>query len=169
MLSLILFRHGKSDWDASFDNDHERPLADRGRDAARTMGRLLTRTHQVPELAVSSSALRARDTLHLAARAGHWKSAMRIDSALYETSPGEVLHWIRGLQDNPACLLLTGHEPTWSLLAGRLIGKARLKIPTATMLRMDFAAEDWSQIDYDAGELRWLITPKIAARLNGGK
>lgn len=169
MLSLILFRHGKSDWDASFANDHERPLADRGRDAARTMGRMLTRTHQVPELAVSSSAQRARDTLHLAARAGHWKSAMRIDSALYESSPGEVLHWLRALQVNPACLLLTGHEPTWSSLAGRLVGKANIKIPTATMLRVDFAIEDWSQIDYASGELRWLITPKIAAGLGADK
>ena len=169
MLSLILFRHGKSDWDASFANDHERPLADRGRDAARTMGRLLTRTQQVPELAVSSSARRARDTLQLAARAGHWTSAMRIDSALYESSPGEVLHWIRALEDNPACLLLTGHEPTWSSLASRLVGKANMKVPTAAMLRVDFDTGDWSQIDFATGELRWLVTPKIAAKFGGDK
>ena len=48
MLSLILFRHGKSDWDAPYANDHERPLANRGKEAARCMGRLLSHTRQVP-------------------------------------------------------------------------------------------------------------------------
>ena len=30
MLSLILFRHGKSNWNAMYDKDYERPLAERG-------------------------------------------------------------------------------------------------------------------------------------------
>ena len=74
MRSLILFRHGKSDWDAPFASDHERPLTNRGKEAARLMGRFLQQTGQIPDLAVSSSAQRARDTQQLAARAGHWKS-----------------------------------------------------------------------------------------------
>lgn len=169
MLSLILFRHGKSDWDAPFANDHERPLADRGKEAARCMGRLLTQTRQIPGLAVSSSAQRARDTLHLAARAGHWKCPLRIDSALYEAAPGTVLSWIRGIEETPDCLLLTGHEPTWSELAGRLVGKAVMRVPTAAMLRIDFEAETWQQIDFGAGELRWLLPPKVVCRLKGAK
>lgn len=169
MRSLILFRHGKSDWDATYANDHERPLASRGIEAARLMGRFLQQTHQVPDLAVSSSALRARDTLHLAARAGHWQTAMRIDSALYESSPGQVVQWVRALDDDPECLLLTGHEPTWSDLAGQLIGHAVLKVPTAAMLRIDFAIAAWRSIDVGSGELRWLLPPKLIARLKGVK
>jgi len=169
MLSLILFRHGKSDWDAPFANDHERPLASRGKDAARCMGRLLTHTRQIPDLAVSSSAQRARDTLHLAARAGHWKCPLRIDSALYEATTAAMLAWIHCLDTTPECLLLTGHEPTWSELGGRLIGKATLRVPTGAMLRIDFEAEDWTQVDFGSGELRWLLPPKIVCRSKGGK
>ena len=170
MLNLILFRHGKSDWDAPFANDHERPLSSRGKDAARLMGRMLSRTQQVPDLAVSSSALRARDTLHLAARAGHWKTPMRIDSALYESSAGDVLNWMRSINESPERLLLTGHEPTWSDLAGRLVGgKSLLRVPTGAMLRIDFDADSWSEVEFASGELRWLLPPRMVGRLCGGK
>jgi phosphohistidine phosphatase len=165
MRSLILFRHGKSDWDAPFTADHERPLAPRGREAARHMGRLLRQTGQLPDLAVSSSAVRARDTLHIAVRAGHWPCPVRVDEALYETSPGATLDWLRRLEGDPQCLLLTGHEPTWSALAGLLIGGGSLRVPTATLLRIDFETEQWSGISAGDGELRWLLPPKLACRL----
>lgn len=167
MRTLILFRHGKSDWDASYATDHDRPLAERGRDAAQVMGRLLAQVDQVPELAVSSSAVRARDTLQLAARAGGWTSMIRIDSGLYATSADEVLRWMHALGRSPANLLLTGHEPTWSDLAGQLIGHAIMRVPTACMLRIDFACDNWQSVDFGSGELRWLIPPKLVGKLKG--
>jgi len=165
MRSLILFRHGKSDWDAPYSTDHERPLTSRGKEAARCMGRLLTQTRQVPHLAVSSSAQRARDTLHLAAQAGRWHCPMRIDSALYESTARNVLDWVKALQENPECLLLTGHEPTWSGLASLLIGRALIKVPTGAMLRIDFDIDSWQEIDAGQGELRWLLPPKLAQKI----
>ena len=169
MLSLILFRHGKSDWDAPYAEDHERPLASRGREAARCMGLLLTQTKQTPDLAVSSSAVRARDTLRLAARAGNWKGPMRIEDALYESSPNALLSWVKALDEDPECLLLTGHEPAWSAFAGRLIGKAAIRFPTAAMLRIDFEAERWQEVEFGQGELRWLMPPKVICRFKPGK
>lgn len=167
MRTLILFRHGKSDWDAPYDTDHERPLAARGRDAAKTMGHLLDQTDQVPGLAVSSSAVRARDTLQLAARAGNWASTIRIDGALYETSADGVLRWIHALEDSSESLLLTGHEPTWSGLAGRLIGHAIIRVPTGAMLRIDFGCDSWQAVEFGSGELRWLIPPKLIGKAKG--
>jgi phosphohistidine phosphatase len=169
MRSLILFRHGKSDWDAPYNDDHERPLASRGKEAARVMGNLLRLVDQVPDLAVSSSAVRARDTLHLAAHAGRWPSRLLIDGALYESTPADVLRWINALDDNPECLLLVGHEPTWSGLAGQLIGHGRLKVPTAAMLRIDLDGDSWRSVEFGHGELRWLIPPKLVPRQPGNK
>ncbi|MCB1725494.1 MAG: histidine phosphatase family protein [Gammaproteobacteria bacterium] len=170
MLTLVLLRHGKSDWDAPHDSDHERPLTHRGRDAARAMGKVLARLDQIPDLAVSSSAVRARDTLQFAARAGRWKTTMRTDGALYDSSAADVLVWIKAIDEAPANLLLVGHEPTWSELAGRLIGgEALLRVPTGAMLRIDFDADAWAQIAFGDGELRWLMPPRVATRLLGGK
>lgn len=169
MRSLILFRHGKSDWDAPYGSDHERPLANRGEEAAMCMGRLLSQAGQVPELAVSSSALRARTTLQLAVRAGRWHCPIRIEDALYGSSAGGILNWIRDLADDPESLLLTGHEPTWSDLAGRLVGDANIRVPTGTMLRIDFETQSWRKIDFGLGQLKWLIPPKFGCRTKAGK
>lgn len=165
MRSLILFRHGKSDWDAEYGEDHERPLAQRGIEAARCMGKMLSQSQQVPELAISSSAVRARATLQLAARAGRWQCPLRIEDALYDNTYSGVSAWIKTLEDNPESLLLTGHEPTWSMLAGHLIGKAMLRIPTATMLRIDFDIQSWRELTFGSGELRWLAPPKMICKL----
>ncbi len=169
MRSLILFRHGKSDWDAPYDSDHERPLANRGKDAAACMGRLLSESGQVPELAISSSAVRARTTLQLAVRAGNWECPIRIEDALYGSSRAAVLRWIRSLPENPESLLLTGHEPTWSELAGGLIGDANIRVPTGAMARIDFEIPNWQSIDFGMGELKWLIPPKFLCRSKSRK
>jgi len=161
MRSLILFRHGKSDWDAHYASDHERPLANRGKEAALCMGRMLSQAGQLPQLAVCSSALRARATLQLAVRAGRWHCPMRIEDALYGSSAERTLSWIQALDENPECLLLTGHEPTWSELAGRLIGEAALRVPTASMLRIDFEIESWRHIKFGRGQMKRLIPPKL--------
>lgn len=167
MRTLILLRHGKSDWDAAYAADHERPLAQRGREAARCIGRLLRHIDQVPDLAVTSSAVRARDTLQRAVRAGHWHCPVRVEPALYESSPESIVVWLRALKDNPESLLLTGHEPTWSTLAGRLVGGARLRVPTGCVLRIDFDIDDWSAVAEGSGELLWLMPPKAVCRLQG--
>jgi len=70
MKTVLLFRHGKSDWYADYDWDHNRPLAKRGRKAARAMGRWLAETGPLPESIVSSSAKRAQQTLKRARKAG---------------------------------------------------------------------------------------------------
>jgi phosphohistidine phosphatase SixA len=40
-------------------------------------------------------------------------------------------------------VVLVGHEPAWSTGAQLLTGAARIGLPTAAMLRLDFDAERW--------------------------
>ena len=70
MKTLLVMRHAKSDWGAPLGDDHERPLADRGVKAARRMGCFLTDSGSVPQLVISSTAVRARTTAELAAEPG---------------------------------------------------------------------------------------------------
>lgn len=162
MLSLILFRHGKSDWDAPFDLDHDRPVAKRGREAAKCMGKMLRDAGEVPELVVTSSAVRARETLRYAAQAGNWDSEIRVEPVLYDTTPDAVLAWLNTIDTRTERLLLVGHEPTWSMLASELVGGGALRVPTGTMARIEFVnAERWSQVGFGMGQLRWLLPPKL--------
>ena len=43
MKSIILFRHGKSEWNIEYDTDHNRPLASREIKAAKLFLKLIVR------------------------------------------------------------------------------------------------------------------------------
>lgn len=162
MLTLILFRHAKSDWDAEFNLDHARPLNSRGLKTARQMGRFLTKTGHHPNLAIASSARRATETLRLAAEQGTWDCPLRFEDRLYESTPETTVQFLHELDCDARMLVLVGHEPTWSALAGRLVGAScHIRIPTGAMARIDFTHDNWADIRYGSGELRWLVPPKV--------
>ncbi len=158
---LIFFRHGKSDWDATLSRDHDRPVAERGVVAAKAMGKLLAAMDKVPDLAITSSAVRARTTLELAAKAGNWACPTAVTEDLYEVEVDQVLNFIHQQADSCSSLMLVGHEPTWSETISYLIGGGTVRVPTAAMACVEFELETWSQIDYGRGTLLWLLPPKL--------
>ena len=163
-LSLILFRHGKSDWQVDYgDDDLRRPLSKRGRHAARAMGRFLSGAGQVPAMALTSPALRARDTLELAMKAGSWSCEVALCPALYGDVT-DVMGAIAEVSSAIRSLLLVGHQPTWSAAAQVLTGATGIVLPTAAMLRIDFQAERWHDIRKDTAQLIWLVPPRLLSR-----
>jgi len=158
---LFLFRHGKSDWDAAFSSDHERPLSLRGERDAQNMGMLLAASGTpLPQLVICSTAVRARATLDLALRAGDWSPEVVMSEELYASSPEKVLQLVRKLPAKKERVMLVGHEPTWSELIRRFTG-GRVRMPTAAMARIDFPLSRWEELDFDQGELVWLHQPRF--------
>lgn len=160
MKTLLLFRHGKSDWDVEYGRDHARPLADRGRKSAKKMGRFLVSARCTPERALSSSAARARETLALASEAGGWDGVpTTVSDNLYAASPQAVLREIQKTPDDSAFLVVTGHEPTTSGLVALLIGGGYVEIKTGTIARIDVNVDRWADIREGRGALAWLMPP----------
>lgn len=158
---LILFRHGKSDWNTETSADHDRPVAKRGIKAAKVMGRLLTLAHRAPDSVVTSSAVRARTTVELAAEAGNWTCPIRVTDDLYEATPAKVLQVMHQEPDTTHTLLFAGHEPTWSEMAARLIGGGNIEFPTAAMACIGFEIPSWTAANFGAGTLQWFLRPKF--------
>lgn len=143
MHRLLLMRHGKSDWDADFDEDHERPLAKRGVRAAKAIGRLLQSMGEVPDLVVASPAVRARSTAELAHDAGRWDCEIVHDESLYDATTEDTLAAVARHGEGVARLMLVGHDPTWSQLLTRLTG-ARAPVKTASVAAVDLVGCDWT-------------------------
>ena len=161
MKTIFIFRHGKSDWNADYSTDHERPVAPRGRRAARLMGRFLRHSGQIPDLVITSSAVRARSTAELAAEAGEWPAALQIEPRLYGANASTVLERIRAQPESLESVMLVGHEPTCSACVGLLSGASNVRFPTAAMARIDFNVDSWERIRPENGQLIWLLPPKI--------
>ena len=158
---LILFRHAKSDWDASWANDHERPLAKRGVQAAKKMGRFLSSTAQLPQLILSSTARRALNNVELAAEAGYWNIPIITTDRLYGISPESAIELLREQDESYDSVMLVGHEPVWSELASLLIGGGQIRFPTATMCVMRLHCLNWKSVKPGVAELSWMVKPKL--------
>lgn len=156
-----MLRHGKSDWDATYETDHDRPLAKRGKRGADAVGRLLARLDQIPDRVVSSSARRAHDTAVRAITAGGWEREVVIEPALYGAASTDVLDVVRELEDRWSSVLVAGHEPTCSAFISLLAGGGRVRMVTAAVARIDCDVAIWSRIEPGGGALKWLVTPRL--------
>jgi phosphohistidine phosphatase len=160
MAELILLRHGKSDWEAEPDgDDRRRPLARRGERSARRMGRFLVEAGHLPELAVTSPARRAEDTLRIAQGAGGWEGEVRRSEALYTGGVPGLLEVVGAAPSEVGTLLVVSHEPTCSQAIAVLTGGCRLRFPTAAMACIEL--EDWPQAGRAGGSLAWFVVPRL--------
>jgi phosphohistidine phosphatase len=138
-------RHAKSDWAADFESDHDRPLNPRGVEAAGQMGRLLTDLGQVPDMVISSTALRARSTAQLAARSGGWGIDDTLEPGFYGTGPDTVLEIVRRVDDAER-LLIVGHQPTWGMIV-RALTDEHVEMKTATVALVELPIDSWAELD----------------------
>lgn len=162
--TLLLMRHGKSDWAASFATDHERPINRRGRRASAAMGAWLSGIGAQPEVVVSSSAIRARTTAERAILAGGFDAPLTIEPAIYEASARDLVEVVVALPAEAETAMLVGHEPGMSSLIALLTG-ASVRFPTAALARIDLEVESWEATRPMSGTLAWLQLPR---QLNGG-
>ena len=68
MKTLLVLRHAKSSWKDANLEDHDRPLNKRGKKTAPKMGKLIKDEKLVPDLMISSTALRAKKTAEAVAK-----------------------------------------------------------------------------------------------------
>lgn len=160
MRRLILFRHGKSDWEADYDGDRERPLSERGKRAAATMGMLLRDIGETPDRIISSTAVRAESTAELARLSGGWSGPLELDDALYGGSPEGALAVAADRGGDAERLMLVGHEPTWSMLTTRLTG-GRVDVRTGSIIGIDLPVAEWAKAPGAAGRLAYALHPRM--------
>ena len=158
MPTLLVLRHGKSDWGADYGVDAERPLARRGRRAAKKIGRHLAGVGPHPTLALTSPAVRARDTLDRVISVAGFDCPVRIADSFYGHGTTAVLDELRRLEGSPETVLIVGHEPIWSDLIATLTGRL-VEFPTAALARLDFDAR-WADLRQGDAVLTWLVLPR---------
>jgi phosphohistidine phosphatase len=160
MKTLILLRHGKSDWSSEAD-DRERPLTKRGRSSADAIGAFLTGAGEMPDAVVTSPARRAADTAARAAAAGTWTCRLRTNELLYGAEAFTVLDVARSEPDTTERLMLVGHEPTSSDTLALIVGGGRHRFPTAAAAGMDLDIDRWADISPGCGLLHYLVVPRM--------
>ena len=119
--TLILLRHAKSDWSTGLP-DHDRPLAARGLRQAPEAGQWLAAHVDRFDLAVVSTAERARATWSLAAAELTDAPPVRLADELYGASADSLLRVVYGLAEDLSTVVMVGHNPGLEDLASTLAG-----------------------------------------------
>ncbi|MEU0117762.1 histidine phosphatase family protein [Streptomyces bobili] len=143
---IVLFRHAKADWPQV--TDHERPLADRGRQDAAVAGRKLTDSGIAVDLALCSTATRTRETWKLAVHELPHRPRTVYEERIYEASPGELIALLNEVPDDVRNLVLVGHNPGIEGLAEVLSGTAE-EDARERMTRRGFPAAAYAVLTFD--------------------
>jgi len=107
---LLLLRHGKSDWSQPVA-DQYRPLNQRGRKAAGRIGAWQRLQNKVPDLIVSSPAVRALETARIVAgELGIAEKMIRVEPVIYEAHWRDLLATVRSLPRKRKRIMLVGHN-----------------------------------------------------------
>jgi phosphohistidine phosphatase len=141
--TLVVLRHAKSDWSTGHD-DHDRPLADRGRRQAAEAGRWLAGSGPDLDLVVRSPATRAGSTWDLVAAQLSTVPAVRVDDRVYAASLDDLLTVLAELPEDAATTVLVGHNPGLEELVEHLTGEP-VRMPTSAVAVVDVPGR-WSGV-----------------------
>jgi phosphohistidine phosphatase len=160
MKTLLVLRHAKSSWDHAQLTDFERPLNSRGKRDAPRMGKLLHDENLVPDLIISSSAIRALTTAEAVASSCEYDNEIQYTRRLYHSDPDDFIEQLQAVDDKFERVLLVGHNPGMEELVEVLTGLWE-RMPTAALAHLALPIDSWAQLDEDIeAELVTLWRPK---------
>ena len=169
MKTLFVLRHAKSDWSTPGQEDHERPLAERGQRAALVMGRYMAQKGYRPDFILCSDARRTTETCAIVS--SQWKTVPPIEAerSLYLAGRTGVLNRLGAVVSRHDGVMVIGHNPDLHQLVTGLaqsgsvewLQSAEDKFPTAALAVLELPIEHWRDAARTGGTLVDYATPKM--------
>jgi phosphohistidine phosphatase len=157
MKKLLLIRHSKAEKDTG-GKDFDRPLKYPGIQDARFMADLLKEKGLVPQLIITSPALRTKTTAEIFAD-GLKLAKPQEEKSIYEATQQTLLKIINRLSDSLDFVAIVGHNPGIAYILQYLAGEAR-EVHTSTVALIEFDTDRWTEISGDTGKLTYYGSPK---------
>ncbi|HLC82599.1 MAG TPA: histidine phosphatase family protein [Bacteroidia bacterium] len=161
MKTLYLIRHAKSDWSIDHLSDIDRPLNERGYGDAHKMSLILKEKKIVPDLIISSPAVRAISTALIFCRALNYDpKSILINKNLYDTSVKEYTHAISKIDNKHQIVFLFGHNPTITNTANTLTNSLTEEMPTCCIAGIQSDINNWEIFSNTNNALIYFDFPK---------
>lgn len=158
--TLHIVRHGKALQDGQYIRDYDRPLIEKGIVNSVAMARQLSAKYPVPDLIISSHAARALHTAHIFAQAtGYPHDRVQVNTKLYLDGEREAGNILEGLPDEIETVMIVGHNPDVTCIAGIYAGRGIEPIPTSGVVTIRFRTNRWSEISKAKTDLSGFIKP----------
>ncbi len=151
MKTLLLMRHAKSSFKDNDIADFERPLSKRGEKDAPRMGKLLKDKDLVPDVILSSSAVRAGRTAELVAEKSGYKGEIVYVNDFYLGEPEVYINTLRDLNEDEESgekktVLIIGHNPGLETLLQMLTDKVE-SLPAGAVALLEVPVRSWKAMN----------------------
>jgi phosphohistidine phosphatase len=147
---LLILRHAKSSWADSSLDDWQRPLNKRGlHDAPRVGDRLRARS-LVPDVIITSDAVRARTTAETVAKSAGYSRELVLEPMLYLATPDDMMTVLNAVPDEARSVMIVGHNPGLEGLIQQLTGEFHA-MPTAALVQLALPIDRWQDLDLSGG------------------
>lgn len=160
MKTLYVIRHGKSSWDFPQLADIDRPLKGRGKNDAKQMGKLLKEKGALPDIMLSSPAVRAYKAAEIMAEElGYKKEDIKIDKALYFNGIKEIFNTIQKIDNRNNSAFIYGHNPDFTSFANLFTDRTIDNVPTCGIVCIQFDTDTWKEATREKGSLLFFDYP----------
>ena len=160
MKNLLLMRHAKSSWKDDSLEDHERPLKKRGRKDSIRMARVIADNNLTPDLILSSTAVRARETVEILAKELAYPGQILFSDELYMGEPQDFVSALGEISDDPNTVMIVAHNPGLEAYLQIIDGEIE-SVPTACLGHLVLVLDAWQEISLETmGDLIGLWKPK---------
>ena len=146
MKRLLILRHAKSSWADTSQDDWQRPLNERGRRDAPRVGEWLRERSVMPDIIITSDAVRARTTAQAVAEAAGYSREIVTAPSLYHAKPEDVLNVLNDVHDEMHTVLIVGHNPGLEDLVLQLT-RLHYGLATAALVELAVPIDSWSELD----------------------
>lgn len=160
MKTLFLMRHAKSSWKDDSLADHERPLKKRGKKDIKLIAKVIKKNDLKPDLIITSSAVRAKETAELLAEAIGFKGKIVVSDDLYMGEPSDYMEILTDIKEKFGSVLIVGHNPGLEAYLQIIDGEIEA-LPTAGLGYLMLAVDEWEDITLETmGDLVGFWKPK---------
>jgi len=157
MKNILVMRHGKSERSICCD-DFDAPLSKVGRTAAARAGQTILEKGVVPDIIISSPAVRAEETARIIAENCRYQKEIAINNAFYFDTADAAIAALKALPGAVRRPLLIGHNPTWTELVYTLQENPQvIAVKPATLVSLTMIGRAWRDISPGMCSLDWVI------------
>ncbi|KAF3451928.1 hypothetical protein FNV43_RR08024 [Rhamnella rubrinervis] len=152
---LILLRHAKSSWEDRSLRDHDRPLSKAGQADAKKVSQKLQQLGWIPQLILSSNALRTRETLKIMQEQVRefLDAEIRYVSSFYSIAAmdGQTAEHLQRVickysTDDIVTVMCMGHNRGWEEAASMFTG-AVVELKTCNAALLETTGTSWAEME----------------------
>ena len=165
MKTIYLVRHAKSSWEFTELPDQNRPLLEIGKKRTKKIIDFLVEKKTNPDLIISSSALRCKETAGYIARGLSYPvNEIQINPEIYHASLISLFNLFYDLSNQYQSVMVVGHDPALTNFVNNFTKIPIDYIPTSGVVCIEFETDNWDTIHNSEYTIKYMMYPKLLSR-----